>query len=232
MGFRSCSEEATRRTHTVGEHQDARVRAEEDPAGSQAKSRLRSRRRPGSGGQPDDGKKYVTLAHRWAGVRSLQDCDRDPRRGVPDRRHAKRLFDDRRHRGDSARPRPSGAAPGQPVLRDRQTPLDQQRYRKGAFFPYDLQTLRHRPTWAEWQLYDRSTSEGARTAVDNWLRYGERLSFLVNLFRSRQQVTSLYDTPRSTPSATPPRPAALGPALEHLSDVTKERLANSFRGSS
>ena len=113
-----------------------------------------------------------------------------------------------------------------------EAPLDQQRYRKGAFFPYDLQTLTHRPTWAEWQLYDRSTSEGARTAVDNWLRYGERLSFLVNLFRSRQQVTSLYDTPRSTPSATPPRPAALGPALEHLSDVTKERLANSFRGSS
>jgi hypothetical protein len=122
--------------------------------------------------------------------------------------------------------------PANPVLRDRQAPLDQQRYRKGAFFPYDLQTLTHRPTWAEWQLYDRSTSEGARTAVDNWLRYGERLSFLVNLFRSRQQVTSLYDTPRSTPSATPPRPAALGPALEHLSDVTKERLANSFRGSS
>jgi hypothetical protein len=56
--------------------------------------------------------------------------------------------------------------------------------------------------------------EGARTAVDNWLRYGERMSFLVNLFRSRQQVSALYDPPRSTPSlAIARQPVALAATM-------------------
>lgn len=97
--------------------------------------------------------------------------------------------------------------PANPVLRDRQPEEDRKRYGIGAFFPYQLENLRWRPVWAEVQRHDRSSGEGARTAVNNWLRYGERLSFLVNLFRSRQQLSTLYDTPRSAPSL----PMALEP---------------------
>jgi hypothetical protein len=86
-----------------------------------------------------------------------------------------------------------------PLLRSRQAKADERRYGVGAFFPYALENLQMRPVWAEWQRHDRSAGEGARTAVDNWLRYGERLNFLVNLFRSRQQLTALYEAPRSIP---------------------------------
>jgi len=87
-----------------------------------------------------------------------------------------------------------------PVLRDDQPEQDVRRYAPGAFFPYDLENLELRPTWAAFHLHDRSNGEGVHTAVHNWMRYGERMNFLVNLFRSRQQVSALYDPPRSTPA--------------------------------
>jgi hypothetical protein len=97
--------------------------------------------------------------------------------------------------------------PANPVLRARQPEQDRKRYGSGAFFPYHLENLQWRPVWAEVQRHDRSSGEGARTAVDNWLRYGERLNFLVNLFRSRQQLSTLYNAPRSAPTL----PVALEP---------------------
>jgi hypothetical protein len=97
--------------------------------------------------------------------------------------------------------------PANPVLRARQPVQDRKRYGSGAFFPYHLENLQWRPVWAEVQRHDRSSGEGARTAVDNWLRYGERLNFLVNLFRSRQQLSTLYNAPRSAPTL----PVALEP---------------------
>ena len=75
--------------------------------------------------------------------------------------------------------------------------VDRNRYRTASFFPDDLSDLQHGPTWAEWQLYDRSSGQGGRTAVNNWLRYSERMNFIGNVFRSRQQLTGLYHTPES-----------------------------------
>ena len=104
--------------------------------------------------------------------------------------------------------------PANPVLRYEQPAEEQKRYAPGSFFPYDLENLQSRPAWAAFHLHDRSMGEGARTAVDNWLRYGERMSFLVNLFRSRQQVSALYDPPRSTPSlAIARQPVALAATM-------------------
>jgi hypothetical protein len=101
-----------------------------------------------------------------------------------------------------------------PVLRDRQPEQDLRRYAPGAFFPYDLENLQSRPAWAAFHLHDRSNGEGIHTAVDNWLRYGERMNFLVNLFRSRQQVSALYDPPMSTPSlAIARRPVLLAEVI-------------------
>jgi hypothetical protein len=100
-----------------------------------------------------------------------------------------------------------------PVTRDDQPSRDLERYAPGAFLPYDLENLALRPSWAAFHLHDRSNGEGVHTAVDNWLRYGERMNFLVNLFRSRQQVSALYDPPRSTPSlAIARRPVQLSDA--------------------
>lgn len=87
--------------------------------------------------------------------------------------------------------------PANPVLRARQPKRDQERYGAGDFFPYALQSLETSATWAAWQQYDRSTGGGSRTAVDSWLRYEERLNYLANLLRSRQQLTALYNMPRS-----------------------------------
>ena len=92
--------------------------------------------------------------------------------------------------------------PGNPLLRSGQPAIDQRRYGSGSFFPTALAKLQYRPTWAEWQLHDRSSGQGARTAVNNWLRYSERMNFIVNVFRSRQQVAALYDEPGS-PTAPP-----------------------------
>jgi hypothetical protein len=116
------------------------------------------------------------------------------------------------------------APPANPVLRDRQPEDDRERYVLGSFFPHELRTLRSREVWAAWQRFDRSTGEGARTAVDNWLRYEERLNFIVNFMRSRQQLTALYGRPRSLPAAIPPRPAALAPTAPEISDDTLKRV--------
>jgi hypothetical protein len=115
--------------------------------------------------------------------------------------------------------------PANPWLRDRQPDVDRNRYRTAAFFPDDLTDLQHGPTWAEWQLYDRSSGQGGRTAVNNWLRYSERMNFIGNVFRSRQQLTGLYHPPASAlPAPTHPTP---GQVVDR-SDVTLEQLNHSF----
>ncbi len=119
--------------------------------------------------------------------------------------------------------------PANIALRDRQPEADRNRYGPGYFFPYDLQTVDDAATWSCWQRYDRSAGHGARTAVDNWLRYGERLNYVANLFRSRQQVSALYDPPRSIRSAIRPPAGGLG-RVDNLSDATRERLGNVMGG--
>ena len=65
-----------------------------------------------------------------------------------------------------------------------------------------------------------------RTAVDNWLRYGERLNFLVNLFRSRQQVSTLYSAPRSAPTLPVAfsKPLQLLPGLPPVPPLAQQAL--------
>jgi hypothetical protein len=98
--------------------------------------------------------------------------------------------------------------PANLLLRNTQPDADRGRYRRGAFFPSELNVLLEPSVWAEWQRYDRSSGNGGRTAVNDWLRYGERMSFIVNAFRSRQQLIGLYDVPTSIP----PEAAAPGAA--------------------
>jgi hypothetical protein len=114
--------------------------------------------------------------------------------------------------------------PANPVLRDRQPAVDQERYAPDSFFPRDLETLESRGAWAAWRQFDRSGGEGSRTAVDNWLRYEERLNFIVNFMRSRQQLTALYGPPRSIPPPIPPRPARLAPVAPRESSATRSRV--------
>jgi hypothetical protein len=80
--------------------------------------------------------------------------------------------------------------PSKPELRSCEPESDAARYRLGAFFPRHLERLDARATWAVWQRHDRSLGQGRGTAINNWLRYGERLSFLVNMFRSRRHSAS------------------------------------------
>jgi hypothetical protein len=114
--------------------------------------------------------------------------------------------------------------PAHPLLRHEQPVEDQDRYAEGDCFPYDLQTLDYPPLWSEWQHHDRSFGQGEQTAVDNWLRLPERLNFIVNLFRSRQQLCALYTPPAATP-LPPPTPPVLGPVrVQHLADDTRTQL--------
>jgi hypothetical protein len=114
--------------------------------------------------------------------------------------------------------------PAHRLLRKQQPEDDIDRYAEGNFFPYDLQVIENVELWAEWQQHDRSVGQGARTAVDNWLRLPERLNYIVNLFRSRQQLTALYEPPASIPVPTPPAPPKLGPVHIGLAPVTDDRL--------
>ena len=122
--------------------------------------------------------------------------------------------------------------PAHPLLRDDQSEDDRNRYAKEYFFPYDLQVIERPDLWSEWQKYDRSDGQGGRTAVDNWLRYSERLNFIVNLFRSRQQLVALYEPPSSTSVSTParivPPVPALGPTHVRPTRVTEKRLDKCF----
>jgi hypothetical protein len=134
--------------------------------------------------------------------------------------------------------------PSQPHLRACEPESDTARYRLGAFFPRHLEQVDAGATWAVWQRHDRSLGQGRGTAINNWLRYGERLSFLVNLFRSRQQLSALYalpddssgesapcrEQPRSVVVTAPtprPRVAAEMPVstAEFLPDAVLDQLA-------
>jgi hypothetical protein len=117
--------------------------------------------------------------------------------------------------------------PAHPLLRDTQPQRDKVRYAEGDFFPYHLQVIERHDLWAEWEQFDRSAGQGVRTGVDNWLRLPERLNYIVNLFRSRQQLVDLYDSPSSTPVPVRPSPPVLGPVVE-LPDVTRNRLTEFY----
>ena len=143
-----------------------------------------------------------------------------PRRrgGVPDRSHSPRVPDDPWSGATALRCRPAASA-ARPTRYCGRTnrPTTRTATPKSEFFPYDLQTIEHPALWAEWQQHDRSFGQGERTAVDNWLRLPERMNFIVNVFRSRQQLCALYERPSATPAATIQNRPVLGPVRGSIS---------------
>jgi hypothetical protein len=117
--------------------------------------------------------------------------------------------------------------PAHPLLHTDQPKRDTERYAEGNFFPYHLQVIDGPELWAEWEQFDRSAGQGVRTGVDNWLRLPERLNYIVNLFRSRQQLVDLYDSPSSAPVPIRPKPPVLGPVVT-LPGVTTDRLTGIY----
>ena len=111
--------------------------------------------------------------------------------------------------------------PAHPLLRNDQPTIDNAHYGEEEFFPYHLQAIDSPELWAEWSKHDRSSGQGIHTSVDNWLRYPERMNFIANLFRSRQQLSALYHRPSSTPPS-------LGAVHEGFDVRTRNRLNQFF----
>jgi hypothetical protein len=68
-------------------------------------------------------------------------------------------------------------------------------WRHGLFFPSDLQTLSLPDVIDVWGRYNRADANGRHSAASDWLVYADRMNFIVNLFRSRQQDPVLIRCP-------------------------------------
>lgn len=68
-------------------------------------------------------------------------------------------------------------------------------WRHGLFFPPDLQTLSMPTVIDVWGRYNRADADGRHSAASDWLVYADRMNFIVNLFRSRQQDPALLRCP-------------------------------------
>lgn len=117
--------------------------------------------------------------------------------------------------------------PAHPILRDDCAALDRDRYEVDSMFPHDLLVFETPELWSEWQQYDHSIGQGGRTAVDSWLRYPERLNWILHVFRSRQQLSTLYDRPDPSAPARPPSPV-LGTVHDELVPTAQRRLERAF----
>jgi hypothetical protein len=117
--------------------------------------------------------------------------------------------------------------PAHPMLCEDQSAADREHYAEGVFFPYHLQVIESSELGTEWHKHDRSYGQGVRTSVDNWLRYPERMNFIANLFRSRQQLAALYSRPSSAPVPVVPQPP-LGPVHDGFAGPTNKRVADQF----
>jgi hypothetical protein len=65
----------------------------------------------------------------------------------------------------------------------------------GRLFPPDLAELGDGGDAAPYQQWDRTDGTGRHDAAHDWVVLGQRMSFIVNLFRSRQQDTALGTAP-------------------------------------
>jgi len=68
-------------------------------------------------------------------------------------------------------------------------------WRHGMFVPSDLQTLSVPDAVEVWGRYNRADASGHHSAASDWLVYMDRMNFIVNLFRSRQQDPALLQCP-------------------------------------
>jgi hypothetical protein len=67
----------------------------------------------------------------------------------------------------------------------------------GVMFPPALSDLAGSPAESEVALWDRTGGTGVRSGADDWAELEDRMNYIVNLFRSRQQDAHLFDPPFS-----------------------------------
>jgi hypothetical protein len=80
--------------------------------------------------------------------------------------------------------------PGQVFdLHDNVPPLDEQ------LFPPELANLDGSPAAAPYSQWDRTEGSGRPSGADDWADIGERMNYIVTLFRSRQHHPALFDPP-------------------------------------
>lgn len=65
----------------------------------------------------------------------------------------------------------------------------------GTFLPQDLETIEDDWLRQLMHRFDHSFGLGHGTAAYNWANYGDRLNYIVNLFRSRAQEPGIWVTP-------------------------------------
>ena len=67
----------------------------------------------------------------------------------------------------------------------------------GGMFPSGLRTLSGTPAEAAFAQWDKTAGTGAPSGAHDWAVLAERMNFIVNLFRSRQNDATLFDPPFS-----------------------------------
>jgi hypothetical protein len=67
----------------------------------------------------------------------------------------------------------------------------------GTMFPAGLSSLTGTVAEAAYALWDKSSGKGTPSGAGDWDKLDERMNFIVNLFRSRQNDASLFDAPFS-----------------------------------
>jgi hypothetical protein len=68
-----------------------------------------------------------------------------------------------------------------------------------GMFPLGLRSLSETPAEASYAQWDKTAGTGNPSGAHDWAELDERMNFIVNLFRSRQQDAALFDPPFSPP---------------------------------
>jgi hypothetical protein len=66
-----------------------------------------------------------------------------------------------------------------------------------GMFPLGLRTLSETPAEASYAQWDKTAGTGNPSGAHDWVELDERMNFIVNLFRSRQQDATLFEPPFS-----------------------------------
>ncbi|HEY5384076.1 MAG TPA: hypothetical protein VIJ56_02500, partial [Acidimicrobiales bacterium] len=66
-----------------------------------------------------------------------------------------------------------------------------------GIFPLRLRALSETPAEASYSQWDKTAGTGTPSGAHDWAELDERMNFIVNLFRSRQQDATLFEPPFS-----------------------------------